>query len=51
MRYQMHMMLRKIYMGVLRKDCCTCKHFDGRFGEDCCFRCEHSIRAVEYDRK
>lgn len=50
MRYELHMSLRKLYMKFFKKSCDSCKHYDGRFGEDCCFRCERSIKAVGYDR-
>lgn len=50
MRYKLHMFLLKLYIGISRKSCDTCKHYDGRFGDDCCFRCERSIKVVEHDR-
>lgn len=49
MRYELHMFFRKL-MSVTRKKCDTCRHYDGRFGDDGCFLCERSIKAVEYDR-
>lgn len=51
MRYKPHMIFRKLYMSVTGKNCDTCRHYDGRFGDDDCFQCEHSIRAVEYERR
>ena len=50
MRYELHMFFRKLYMSVTGKSCDTCRHYDGRFGDDDCFQCERSIRAVGYDR-
>ena len=51
MNYDLHMLLRKIYMLVFKLDCDTCRHYDGRFGEDCCFECERSVRAMKYERR
>ena len=51
MRYNLHMFLRKIVMQWTRKNCGTCKHYDGRFGDESCFPCDRSIKAVEYERK
>lgn len=51
MKYEIHMFLRRLYMQVTGKNCETCIYYDGRFGEDCCFKCEHSIGAVEYKRR
>ncbi len=51
MRYRIHRFLRKLYMRLIRKSCDTCCHYDGRYGEDECFRCERTIRAVEYDKR
>lgn len=50
MKYELYILLRKIHMRVFQKNCSTCIHYDGRFGEDCCFECERSIRAVNYER-
>lgn len=38
-------------MRALRKSCDACQHYDGRYGEDCCFQCERDIRAIQYERK
>lgn len=51
MRYELHMFLRKIYMGLTKKSCTTCRHYDGRFGEDICFYCERTKRVAYYDRR
>lgn len=51
MRYELHMFFRKLYMSVTGKCCDTCRHYDGRFGDDDCFQCEQSIGAVGYDKR
>lgn len=51
MKYDLHMLLRKIIMRWTGKRCDACRHYDGRFGDDTCFTCERSIKAVEYERK
>lgn len=51
MKYEVQMLIRKLFMLYENKDCDTCEHYDGRFGEDCCFQCERSIRAVRYERE
>lgn len=51
MNYAIHMAVRNMYMRLSRKRCSTCMHYDGAFGENCCFECERSIRAVKYERR
>ena len=51
MKYDLHMFLRKIVMWWTEKSCDTCKHYNGRFGDNTCFTCERSIKAVGYERK
>ena len=51
MKYALHMLLRKIVMWWTEKNCGSCKHYNGRFGDDTCFTCERSIKAVGYDRR
>lgn len=51
MRYELHMFFRKSYISGTRRDCDTCRHYDGRFGDDHCFQCERSIKAVGYDKR
>lgn len=43
--------VRKLFMLISKRDCDTCNHYDGRFGEDCCFECERSIKAKKYERR
>ena len=50
-KYHLIKNLRQLYAWLSGRDCDTCQHYDGRFGEDCCFRCERSIKAVNYDRE
>lgn len=51
MSYNLHRLLQKIIMWWIGKNCETCKHYDGSFGDDTCFNCERSIKAVGYERK
>ncbi len=51
MRYNLHRLLRKIITWRSGKTCGTCKHYDGKFGDESCFSCERSIKAVGYERK
>lgn len=51
MIYNLHIFFRNIIMRLIRKNCDSCRHYDGRFGDDTCFTCERSIKAVEYERK
>ncbi|WP_164473108.1 hypothetical protein [Clostridium sp. E02] len=51
MKYDLHMFLRKIITWLSGKNCGTCRHYDGRFGDESCFSCERSIKAVEYERR
>ncbi|MFR3727686.1 hypothetical protein [Lacrimispora sp.] len=51
MKYNLHMLLRKIVMRWTGKRYGSCKHYDGRFGDNTCFACERSIKAVGYERK
>ena len=51
MKYDLYILLRKIIMWWTRKSCGTCKYYDGRFGDDTCFPCELSVKAVGYERK
>lgn len=51
MNYEIHMAMRNVYMRIFRKKCSTCVHYDGTFGDDSCFSCERSIRAVNYERR
>lgn len=50
MKYVIHILLRKIIMWWTGKSCSTCKHYDGSFGDDTCFPCERSVKAVGYER-
>lgn len=50
-KYHLIKNLRRLYVRLSGRDCDTCRHYDGRFGEDCCFRCERSVKAVNYDRE
>lgn len=49
--YDVHMLLRKIIMTVMGKNCGTCQNYDGIFGNDHCFDCEHSLDAKEYVKR
>lgn len=49
--YELHMWLRKIIMEANKKSCSTCSHYDGKFGDDKCFNCLCTIKAVEYERR
>ena len=49
--YELHMWLRKIIMEANKKSCSTCSHYDGKFGDDKCFSCLCTVRAVEYERR
>lgn len=51
MTYELHMWLRKIIMEANKKSCSTCSHYDGKFGDDKCFSCLCTVRAVEYERR
>jgi hypothetical protein len=51
MGYNLHMFLRKITIWWTGRNCGTCKHYDGRLGDDTCFLCERSVKAVGYERK
>jgi len=51
MRYEVHRFIRKIIMRIIWKNCITCTHYDRKFGQDCCFECERSVKAVNYDRE
>lgn len=50
-KYHLIKLIRGLFVLASGRKCDTCRHYDGRFGEDCCFRCERSIRAVDYDRE
>jgi len=50
-RLQRFYLMRKIVMWCLRRSCGTCLHYDGRFGEDCCFECERTIDAPWYQER
>lgn len=43
--------VRKFIMWVMKRHCGTCVHYDGRFGEECCFECERSIAGDRYERR
>ncbi len=49
MNYEIRCFLRKVITTILRRRCKTCIYYDGRFGVDCCFECEKSITAVNYE--
>lgn len=51
MRFDVFSLIRRIFMLCKRMNCDTCIHYDGRYGDDSCFNCEHSIMAVEYERR
>ena len=51
MKYDLHMLLRKIVIRWTEKHCASCLHYDGRFGDDACFTCEQNIKAVGYERR
>ena len=50
-KYHLIKNLRRLYVRLSGRNCDTCRHYDGRFGEDCCFQCERNIKAVNYDRE
>lgn len=43
--------LRRVYMIIRKMDCDSCIHYDGRFGDDECFRRERSVTADGYERR
>lgn len=51
MKYEIRMLLRKVFMMAFLGDCDKCQYYDGVFGSDCCFQCEHSITAICFRRK
>lgn len=51
MKYEIRMLLRKVFMVVSLRDCDKCQYYDGVFGSDRCFQCEHSITAICFRRK
>lgn len=51
LKYDLHMLLRKVVMRLAGISCGTCRHYDGSFGDDTCFPCEQSIKAVGYERR
>ncbi|MGL6199885.1 MAG: hypothetical protein ACRC3H_13235 [Lachnospiraceae bacterium] len=51
MKYELHRALRKLVIKITGRKCSSCNHYDGRFGQDCCFECERSIKVVNYDRR
>lgn len=51
MRYEIHMLIRRIVMLFVGKDCDSCKYYNGKFGSDCCFKCEHSYHASEFEKE
>lgn len=51
MRYEIMMLLKRLCMRFSKRDCDTCRHYDGKFGDDCYFECEHSIKAIGYERR
>lgn len=48
---QMRYFLRTIFMKISGRNCDSCVHYDGKFGEDCCFQCEYSITGEHYERR
>lgn len=51
MIYEIRMLLRKVFMMASLRDCDKCQYYDGVFGTDCCFQCEHSIKGICFRRK
>lgn len=50
MKYGMVVFIRRKVMLIRGKSCDTCQNYNGRFGKDCCFRCEHSYSASGYKK-
>ena len=49
MRYRILELIRIVYLKLANKDCDTCKHYNGKFGDDYCFECLGTIKAVNYE--
>lgn len=50
-KYKIYQLLKAVYARLSGKSCGTCMHYDGVFGEDCCFECERSVTTKGYGSK
>lgn len=51
MPFEIHEWLRRLFMAAEGKSCKTCVNYDGRFGNDTCFKCLCNMRANGYERR